>query len=342
MSSQTACPQCTHARPLHRTRCDARPSAEIDCSRGAEVGSARRRRRPRRPCCARGVSVAARPVTRSRTAGLRDGRIRRARTRLLAALARQCGLGGTSQSPYLVSSVVLSAAIVVAVPSTCPERPAGHRRARRHRARRRDRASACAFPVRRGRQGALPARRLDARGHTMTRSRAPGKRPGMLGHYLPDLVYGANDGIITTFAVVSGVVGADLSKRIISSSDSRTSSPTASPWGRAITSLAVLTPTRTTAPLVARRHGTGRPQYSFRHGRTRAAPRLPRPAARRHALPHRRRADSLDAVRGRRLARDRHSSRLDAGPASDAPPRRLAAAVAYSIQGALASTLTDT
>jgi len=30
-------------------------------------------------------------------------------------------------------------------------------------------------------------------------------------HYLPDLVYGANDGIITTFAVVSGVAGAALS-----------------------------------------------------------------------------------------------------------------------------------
>jgi vacuolar iron transporter family protein len=36
-----------------------------------------------------------------------------------------------------------------------------------------------------------------------------------VGHYLPDLVYGANDGIITTFAVVSGVVGADLSRTII-------------------------------------------------------------------------------------------------------------------------------
>jgi VIT1/CCC1 family predicted Fe2+/Mn2+ transporter len=36
-----------------------------------------------------------------------------------------------------------------------------------------------------------------------------------VSHYLPDLVYGANDGIITTFAVVSGVVGADLSQRVI-------------------------------------------------------------------------------------------------------------------------------
>lgn len=34
-------------------------------------------------------------------------------------------------------------------------------------------------------------------------------------HYLPDLVYGANDGIITTFAVVSGVVGASLANPVI-------------------------------------------------------------------------------------------------------------------------------
>lgn len=34
-------------------------------------------------------------------------------------------------------------------------------------------------------------------------------------HYLPDLVYGANDGIITTFAVVCGVVGAGLSEQVI-------------------------------------------------------------------------------------------------------------------------------
>lgn len=33
--------------------------------------------------------------------------------------------------------------------------------------------------------------------------------------YLPDVVYGANDGIITTFAVVSGVVGAALSPAVI-------------------------------------------------------------------------------------------------------------------------------
>jgi VIT1/CCC1 family predicted Fe2+/Mn2+ transporter len=34
-------------------------------------------------------------------------------------------------------------------------------------------------------------------------------------HYFPDLVFGANDGIITTFAVVSGVTGASLSERVI-------------------------------------------------------------------------------------------------------------------------------
>jgi len=39
--------------------------------------------------------------------------------------------------------------------------------------------------------------------------------PAALRHYLPDLVYGANDGIITTFAVVCGVVGANLSVQVI-------------------------------------------------------------------------------------------------------------------------------
>lgn len=34
-------------------------------------------------------------------------------------------------------------------------------------------------------------------------------------HYLKDLVYGANDGIITTFAVVAGVAGAQLEPRIV-------------------------------------------------------------------------------------------------------------------------------
>jgi VIT1/CCC1 family predicted Fe2+/Mn2+ transporter len=37
----------------------------------------------------------------------------------------------------------------------------------------------------------------------------------VLQHYLGDLVYGANDGIITTFAVVAGVTGAELPVRIV-------------------------------------------------------------------------------------------------------------------------------
>lgn len=34
-------------------------------------------------------------------------------------------------------------------------------------------------------------------------------------HYIKDLVYGANDGIVTTFAVVASVIGAGLSPRVI-------------------------------------------------------------------------------------------------------------------------------
>ena len=41
------------------------------------------------------------------------------------------------------------------------------------------------------------------------------KQEGILERFLPDLVYGANDGIITTFAIVSGVVGASLSTRVV-------------------------------------------------------------------------------------------------------------------------------
>lgn len=33
--------------------------------------------------------------------------------------------------------------------------------------------------------------------------------------HLPNIVYGANDGIVTTFAIVSGVVGAQLSNQVI-------------------------------------------------------------------------------------------------------------------------------
>ena len=44
---------------------------------------------------------------------------------------------------------------------------------------------------------------------------APRARPEAgLGHYVRDIVYGALDGCITTFAVVAGVAGAALSPRI--------------------------------------------------------------------------------------------------------------------------------
>lgn len=38
---------------------------------------------------------------------------------------------------------------------------------------------------------------------------------GLIRRYLPELVYGSNDGLITTFAIVSGVVGASLSSGIV-------------------------------------------------------------------------------------------------------------------------------
>lgn len=36
-----------------------------------------------------------------------------------------------------------------------------------------------------------------------------------IGKYIGDLVYGANDGIITTFAIVAGVIGANLSTKVV-------------------------------------------------------------------------------------------------------------------------------
>jgi VIT1/CCC1 family predicted Fe2+/Mn2+ transporter len=36
-----------------------------------------------------------------------------------------------------------------------------------------------------------------------------------LRHFLPDMVYGANDGLITTFAIVAGVTGAGLSMTVV-------------------------------------------------------------------------------------------------------------------------------
>lgn len=39
--------------------------------------------------------------------------------------------------------------------------------------------------------------------------------PRLVRRYLPELVYGSNDGLITTFAIVSGVVGARLSNSVV-------------------------------------------------------------------------------------------------------------------------------
>jgi VIT1/CCC1 family predicted Fe2+/Mn2+ transporter len=55
----------------------------------------------------------------------------------------------------------------------------------------------------------------------MPKSEGPQSDPPRRGlnhtvrRYLPDIVYGANDGVVTTFAVVSGVVGAALSTKVI-------------------------------------------------------------------------------------------------------------------------------
>lgn len=38
---------------------------------------------------------------------------------------------------------------------------------------------------------------------------------GIMRHYIRDLVYGANDGIITTFAVVAGVTGGHLRMQVV-------------------------------------------------------------------------------------------------------------------------------
>ena len=43
----------------------------------------------------------------------------------------------------------------------------------------------------------------------------PATLRGLLRHYLSDLVYGANDGLITTFAVAAGVAGAALPARVV-------------------------------------------------------------------------------------------------------------------------------
>jgi VIT1/CCC1 family predicted Fe2+/Mn2+ transporter len=58
----------------------------------------------------------------------------------------------------------------------------------------------------------LPATTVLPRGST---HREPCGVKAIAQHYLRDLVYGANDGIITTFAVVAGVAGGALSGRAV-------------------------------------------------------------------------------------------------------------------------------
>eukprot|EP01117_Protostelium_nocturnum_P012079 TRINITY_DN4424_c0_g2_i2.p1 TRINITY_DN4424_c0_g2~~TRINITY_DN4424_c0_g2_i2.p1 ORF type:complete len:283 (+),score=100.63 TRINITY_DN4424_c0_g2_i2:238-1086(+) len=41
------------------------------------------------------------------------------------------------------------------------------------------------------------------------------KKQGMIGRYIKDVIYGGLDGLITTFAIVSGVAGANLSSSVI-------------------------------------------------------------------------------------------------------------------------------
>ena len=54
-------------------------------------------------------------------------------------------------------------------------------------------------------------------------------------NYLRDWVYGGVDGAVTTFAVVSGVAGAQLSSRVVIIMGWRICSPTASRWRPATT-----------------------------------------------------------------------------------------------------------
>jgi VIT1/CCC1 family predicted Fe2+/Mn2+ transporter len=69
-------------------------------------------------------------------------------------------------------------------------------------------------------QPALTRQLPELQGSAMTQSEYPPDAPSRIWHdriskYLPDLIFGANDGIITTLAVVSGVVGASLSTTVI-------------------------------------------------------------------------------------------------------------------------------
>jgi VIT1/CCC1 family predicted Fe2+/Mn2+ transporter len=62
----------------------------------------------------------------------------------------------------------------------------------------------------------MTAHRLHAaRPRRLSNHVEPHNLVGIAQHYLRDLVYGANDGIVTTFAVVAGVAGGALSARAV-------------------------------------------------------------------------------------------------------------------------------
>jgi len=56
----------------------------------------------------------------------------------------------------------------------------------------------------------IAARRAHWRDETRSKLHA-----SAAGNYLRDMVYGANDGIVTTFAVVAGVAGAELGLNVV-------------------------------------------------------------------------------------------------------------------------------
>lgn len=44
---------------------------------------------------------------------------------------------------------------------------------------------------------------------------SPARATSLIKRYLPELVYGSNDGIVTTFAIVAGITGASLSQQAV-------------------------------------------------------------------------------------------------------------------------------
>jgi VIT1/CCC1 family predicted Fe2+/Mn2+ transporter len=64
--------------------------------------------------------------------------------------------------------------------------------------------------------GATRRRKIDSAGNGRPSLHVVPRGPRATAqHYIRDLVYGANDGIITTFAVVAGVAGGSLSTRAV-------------------------------------------------------------------------------------------------------------------------------